>query len=85
MKSYLNHFTIEQARVKWALDTGVLAHLTNEVQSRWDKLQQKECRSTNEFYKKASKFLKLENSKEALHKAQKASLSKKKDQGEKVE
>ena len=37
------------------------------------------------FYKKASKFLKLENSKEALHKAQEASTSKKTAQGEKVE
>ena len=35
----------------------------------WDKLQQKECRIVSEFYKKANKFLKLENSKEVLHKA----------------
>ena len=39
----------------------------------------------NEFYKKASKFLKLENSKEALHKTREASTSKKGDQGEKGE
>ena len=39
----------------------------------------------SEFYKKASKFLKLENSKEALHKAQEVATSKKNDQAEKVE
>ena len=39
----------------------------------------------SEFYKKASKFLQLENSREALYKAQKASTSKKNDQGEKVQ
>ena len=39
----------------------------------------------SEFYKMASKFLKLENSKEALHKAQEASISKSNDQGERAE
>ena len=63
-------------------------HLTNRVLLEtpfWDELQQKECRSVNEFYKKASMFLKLENSKEALHRAQEATTSKKNDQGEKLE
>ena len=67
------------------LDVGVLAPLTNGLLSEtpfWDEFQQKECRSVSEFYKKASKFLKLENSKEALHKAQGVSTSKKNDQGE---
>ena len=53
--------------------------------SVWDELQQKECRSVSRFYKKVSKFLKLENSKEMLHKAQEATTCKKKDQGDKVE
>ena len=53
--------------------------------SIWDELQQKECKSVNEFNKKANKFLKLENSKEALQKAWEASTSKKGDQGEKGE
>ena len=39
----------------------------------------------SKFYKKASKFLKLENSKEAIQKAQEESTSKKGDQGEKAE
>ena len=88
LKLYLNHFTTEQARVRWAPDEGVLVHLTNGVLPRiplWDELQQKECRSIRKFYKKASKLLKLENLKEALHKAQEATTSKKKDQGDKVE
>ena len=39
----------------------------------------------SKFYKKASKFLKLENSKETLHKAQEVTTSKKNDQGENVQ
>ena len=39
----------------------------------------------SEFYKKARKFLKLENLKKTLHKAQEASTSKKNDQEEKAE
>ena len=39
----------------------------------------------NEFYKKASKFLKLENSKETLRKVQGVSSSKKSDQMDKAE
>ena len=69
-------------------DARFLAHLTNGVLPEtpfWDELQQKECKSVNEFYKKASKFLKLENSKEALNKVQRASSSKKSDQGDKAE
>ena len=70
-KSYLNCFTTELSRVRLALDIGVLAHLTNEVLLEtpfWDELQQKKCKNVSEFYKKASKFLKLENSKEVLRK-----------------
>lgn len=80
MKSSLNYFTIELSRVRWALDLGVLAHLTNGVlleTTFWDELQQKECKSISEFYTKASKLLKLGNSKEALHKAKEASTNKK--------
>ena len=39
----------------------------------------------SEFYKKASKLLKLENSKEVLHEAQEASTSKKNDQRKRAE
>ena len=66
-------------------DVGALAHLINRVLPEipfWDKLQQKECRSVSEFYRKTNKFLKLENSKEALHKAQGMSTNKKNDPGE---
>ena len=45
-------------------------------------LQQKECRSVSEFYRKASKFLKLEDSKEALRNAEGVAASKKNDLGE---
>ena len=85
LRSYINHFTDKSAYVTWLLDVGVLAHLTNGVLLEtpfWDELQQKKCRSVNEFDKKASKFLKLENSKEALHKAERTSTNKKNDLGE---
>ena len=48
-------------------------------------LQQKECKSISELYKKANKFLKLKNTNKALNKVQGASSSKKSDQGEKAE
>ena len=31
LKSYLNYFTMELSMVRWALDAGVLANLTNGV------------------------------------------------------
>ena len=73
---------MELSRVRWAAGARVLAHLTNGVQPEtpfWDKLQQKECKSVSEFYKKANKFLKLENSTEALTKVQGTSSSRKSD------
>ena len=39
----------------------------------------------SKFYRKMNKFLKLENSKEALHKAQRMSTSKKNNPGEATE
>ena len=88
LKSFLNHFTTELSRVRWALDAGVLVHLTNGVLLEtpfWDTLHQKESNNESEFYKKASKFLKLKNSSEALHKTKEATADRKNDQGEKVE
>ena len=69
----------------WSVDAGVLAHTTNGVLPEtpfWDELQQNECRSVSEFYKKASKFLKLEDSKEALRRAEGVGASKKNGPGE---
>ena len=71
--------------MRWAPNAGILAHLTNGVLLEtplWDELQQKECGSIGEFYRKAKNFLKLENYKGALHKSQEVSTSKKNDQGE---
>ena len=47
----------------------------------WDELQQKKCRSVDEFYRKVRKYLKLEDSKEALRKTEGATTSKKNDPG----
>ena len=85
LKSYLNHFTKKSTYVRWIPDVGILAHLTNGLLTEtpfWDELQQKECRSVSEFYRKVNKFLKLEHSKDALHKTQGTSTSKKNDPGE---
>ena len=85
LRSYLNRFTAESTYVRWALNVGVLAYLTNGVHLEtpfWDELQQKKCRSISEFYRKENKFLKLKKSKEALHKVQRTSTSKKNDPGE---
>ena len=45
----------------------------------WDDLQQKEFRSAYEFYRKARKYLKLDDSKEALHKIERMTTGKKND------
>ena len=85
MKSYINHFNEMSNFMMWSPDVRVLAHLTNGVLPEtpfWDELQQKECRSVSEFYRKASKFLKLKDSKEALRKAEGAIASNKNDLGE---
>ena len=95
LKSYSNRFNEMSKFVTWSPDARVLAHLTNGMLPEtpfWDELQQKECRSISEFYnkkikikkrkKKASKFLKLEDSKEALRKAEGAEANKKNDLGE---
>ena len=69
----------------WSPDDGILAHLTNGVLPKtlfWDEIPQKKYRSVSEFYRKASKFLKLEDSKKALHKAEGAVASQKNDLGE---
>ena len=85
LKSYINHFNETSSFVMWSPDDGILAHLTNGVLPKtlfWDEIPQKKYRSVSEFYRKASKFLKLEDSKKALHKAEGAVASQKNDLGE---
>lgn len=88
LKLYLNWFMNKLSKVRWVLNARVLAHLTNGVLPEtpfWDELQQKKCKNVSEFYKKASKYIKLENLKEALRKAKKPSTSKKMSQENKIE
>ena len=71
LKSDINHFNYMSNFVTCSLGVGILAHLTNGLlleTSFWDELQRKECRSVDEFYRKAHKYLKLKDFKEALHK-----------------
>ena len=66
--------------ITWSPDAGILAHLNNGVLPKtlfWDELQQKECWRVDEFYWKARKYLKLEDSKEALHKMEGMAIGKK--------
>ena len=84
LKSYINRFNEMSNFVIWSPDTGILAYLTNGVLLEipfWDELQQKECQSVDEFYIKARKYLKLEDSKEALSKAEGVAADKKNDPG----
>ena len=86
LKSFLNRFTTKLSRVRWALDARVLAHLTNGVPPDTplqDELQQKECKSVNKFYSKASKYLNFESTKEALYKAKEPIMGKDVGQGKK--
>ena len=79
LKSYINHCTEKSSCVTWSPNEGVLAHLRNGVLPEtpfWDELQQQERRSVSGFKREANKFLKLENSKEALHKAEGISTKK---------
>ena len=50
----------------------------------WDELQQKECRSVDEFYRKICQYLKLEDSKEAMCKIEGTTTSKKNDRWARV-
>ena len=64
----------------WSPDPGILVHLMNEVLLEtpfWDKLQQKECQRADKFYKKDRKYLKLDDSKEALRKIERMTTGKK--------
>ena len=82
LKSYINHFNDMSNFVTWWSDARILAHLTNGVLPEapfWDELQQKECRSVDEFYRKVCKNLKLEDSKEAMRKIEGMTTSKKND------
>ena len=82
LQSYINYFNEMSNFVVWSLVAGILAHLTNGVLLKtafWDELQQKECRSVDEFYRKACKYLKLEDFKDALRKADRATTGKKTD------
>ena len=87
MKSYINRFNKMSNFVAWSQDARILAHLTNDVLPEilfWDELQQKECWSLDEFYRKARKYLNLEDSKEALRKTE-VTTDKKNDPDARVE
>ena len=82
MKSYINLFNDMSNFITWSPDVRIVARLMNKVLPEtpfWDKLQQKECRSVDKFYRKARKHLKLKDSKEALRKTEGTTTDKKTD------
>ena len=84
LKPYINRFNEMSNFMIWSLDAGILAYPTNGVLSKtpfWDKLQQKECQSIDEFCKKTHKYLKVEDSREALRKIEGMTTDKKNDLG----
>ena len=88
LKLYINRFNDMSNFVTWSPHAGILTHLMNGVPPEtpfWDKLQQKECRSVDEFYRKSHKYLKLEDSKEAMHKTKGTTTGKKSDPGATIE
>ena len=82
LKSYINRFNNMSNFITWSPNVGILVHLMNGVLLKtpfWDELQQKECRNVDGFYRKARKYMKLEDSKEALCKMEGMTTSKNND------
>ena len=72
LKCYLARFNVELAHVAYTLDKGVLMHVTSGVlpeSKLWEELLEQECRMLIDFYRKVGKYLRIESSKEALHKS----------------
>ena len=71
LKSYLKHFSDEAARVYSVSEGGVLFAAMGRVCSKtklWNNLQERDCRTLEEFYARAEKYLCLKNTEEALGK-----------------
>ena len=71
LKSYLRHFSDEAARVHSAPEEGVLFAAMGGVRPKtklWNDLQERDCRTLEEFYARAEKHLRVENAEEALGK-----------------
>ena len=72
LRSYLRHFKDEAARVHSAPEGGVLFAAMGGVHPKiklWNDLQERDCRTLEEFYARVEKYLRVENVEEALGKA----------------
>ena len=70
-KSYLKWFNDKAARVHSVPEGGVLFYAMGGVRPKtklWNDLQERDCRTLEEFYAKAEKYLCVENVEEALGK-----------------
>ena len=64
---------MELACVTYATNEGVLAYVTFGVlleSKLWEGLEEQDCKTLTEFYKKVGKHLQIKSSKEALYKSQ---------------
>ena len=71
LKFYLKRFNDEAARVHSAPEGGVLFAAMSGVCLKtklWNDLQERDCRALEEFYARAEKYLRIENTEEALGK-----------------
>ena len=71
LKSYLKHFNDEAAKVHSVPEDGVLFAAMGGVCPKtklWNDLQERDCRTLEEFYARAEKYLRVENTEEALGK-----------------
>ena len=72
LKSYLKRFNDEAARVYSVPESGVLFAAMSEICPKtklWNDLQERDCRTFEEFYARAEKYMRVENADEALGKA----------------
>ncbi|PON56454.1 hypothetical protein PanWU01x14_181470 [Parasponia andersonii] len=74
LRSYLNCFTSELAKVNNPPEVGVLTLMMAGVQPEtkfWEKLLERECRTFEDFYRRVGRHLRVESSRENLYKMKK--------------
>ena len=70
LKAYVKRFNEELATIHNPQENGVLTAAILGVRPEtpfWDKLQKDECKTLQEFYRRANKIMRLETAREAVH------------------
>ncbi|PON33958.1 hypothetical protein PanWU01x14_348430 [Parasponia andersonii] len=74
LRSYLNRFTSELAKINNPPEGGVLTLMMARVRPEtklWEELLERECRTLEDFYQRVGRHLRLESSSENLQKTKK--------------